>query len=187
MKRLYYLFLLLLPLVYSCDPTSDSVEEETCSDGTPIDQLNCKVGFGDWRIKSVTSDVPRPYLTESTRDWAVFRPDCYSDSYLDLTGFAPTNAENEAVNFFEIEDNEPTCDNGNRSTIETDFDFKSAQVLIAEEHSQFFYGLPITEPGAEHETWYDIRFERDKYIRYRVDKTYEEVDYQVSVELVSAN
>lgn len=183
MRRLYYL-LLLLPLVYSCDPTPTPVEEELCSEGSPIDQLNCKVGFTDWRIKSVTSDVPRPWQGESSRDWTVFVPDCYSSAYLDLTGFLPTTEDTLIVNFFEIADSGTQCDRGNKSMVETDADFRSARVLLWEEHSLFFYGLPYADPVAEHETWYDIRFKQDEYINYRVDKTYEGVDYQVSVELV---
>lgn len=189
MKRLNYLLLLLLPLAYSCDPSNSQAEEEEenlCAAGDAVDQLNCKIGFDDWRLKSVTSDVPRTDSTQSTTDWMAFRPDCYKEGYLGLNGFGPTSEDGEIVNFYELANAQSPCLNLRGSTIESDTEFKSATVLITEEASLFFYGIPFDEPGAVDDIWYDIDYKQDEYLNFWVDKTYNDVDYRLKVEMVPA-
>ena len=184
MKRLHYLLLFLIPFVYSCDPDPVEVEQEACAEGDALDQLNCKVGFSEWRIKSVTSDVARPHTDGPTRDWTQFRPECHNNSFLDLSGFLPTSDTTDSVvNFFDIEADSDACTNDTGNFLESDEDFESASVLYGEEYSTFFYGIPFAQRGAIEETWYGIQFKKDEYLKFLVDKTFEKVDYQVSVEL----
>ncbi len=189
MKRLSYLLLLLLPLAYSCDPSNSKEEEEEnlCAAGDALDQLNCKIGVSDWRLKSVTSDVPRTDSTQSTTDWMAFRPDCYKEGYFGLNGFGPTSEDGDVVNFYELGNAQSPCLNLRSSTIESDTDFKSATVLITQDASLYFYGIPFDEPGGLDDTWYDIEYKQDQYLNFRVDKTYNGVSYRLKIEMVPAN
>ncbi len=189
MKHLSYLLLLLLPLAYSCDPSNSKEDEEEnlCAAGDALDQLNCKVGFANWRLKSVTSDVPRTDSTQSTTDWMGFRPDCYQNGILDLRGFGPTSEEGEIVNFYKLDNAQAPCVNTSISTLETNTDFETAQVLIDQDASLFFYGISFDEDGAVTDTWYDIDYKQDEYLNFRVDKTYNDMDYRLTFELVPAN
>jgi hypothetical protein len=190
MKHLNYLLLLLLPLAYSCDPSNAKEEEEEnlCAAGDALDQLNCKVGFANWRLKSVTSDVPRTDSIQSSTDWMVFRPECYRDGILDLNGFLPTNSgDSEIVNFYKLDNAQAPCVNSSASPLETDTDFETAVVLIDQDASLFFYGVPLDERGGVDDTWYDIEYKEDQYLNFRVDKTYNDVSYRLKIEMVPAN
>ena len=189
MKRLNYLLLLLLPLAYSCDPSNSKAEEEEenlCAAGDALDQLNCKIGKSDWRLKSVTSDVPRTDSTQSTTDWMEFRPDCYQGGILGLSGFLPTSEEGEIANLYQVKNSESPCLDERSSTIESNTDFESATVLITEEASLYFYGIPFDQPGGIDDTWYDIDYKQDEYLNFWVDKTYNDVDYRLKIEMVPA-
>ena len=186
MNRLYYLLFLLLPLVYACDPDEPVAKEEACTDGSPLSQLNCKVGFSEWRIKSVTSDQARPHADGPTRDWAAFDRGCFATSVLSLSGFGPVSDTSDVVvNLFEIENSSSSCGRGLVSTLETDLDFRSATVLYDDDYSSYFYGIPLDDRRSEEETWYDIKFEINESLSFKVDKTFEDVDYRVSVEMES--
>ena len=180
MKHLFYLFLLSFPLVYSCNPSAtEGPEAEQCSTGTPQDQLNCRAS-GNWRLVSVTSDIARPIGSgESTRDWMEFRPECYQGSLLDISAFGG-NAQDGIGGFFDLSNVKADCGDGFGS-IETDFDFQNATVLVDQDAHQFFYGIEI-EPGATSDTWYDIRVVTGESLKYRVDKALDDIDYQLSVE-----
>ena len=189
MKALPYLLPLFIIFVQACGGSpSTAEEEEACTDGTPVDQLNCRVGFSDWRLVSVTSDTPRPLdsLGESTRDWLEFQPECYRNSFLELPGFVG-DADGNVVNFYAIGAPEAPCRGELPSTIITDPDFNSAEVLTAEDAALFFYGIDYGQPGAVTDIWYDIQVERAESITFRVDKTLDDVDYRVSVRLEAIN
>ncbi|WP_116108869.1 hypothetical protein [Lewinella sp. IMCC34191] len=180
MKHLFYFFLLSLPLVYSCNPSAtQEPEAEQCTDGSPTDQLNCQVG-GTWRLVSVTSDVARPVdAGGTTRDWLEFRPECYQESLLDFRPFAGNSTEG-VTGFYEFRNTTDSCPDS-FSTIETDPEFESATVLVDQDASLYFYGIE-TETGATSDTWYDIRVVTGESLKYRVDKTLDDIDYQLSVE-----
>ena len=189
MKHLNYLLLLLLPLAYSCDPSNSKEEEEEnlCAAGDALDQLNCKIGVSDWRLKSVTSDVPRTDSTQSTTDWLAFRPECYQDGIFTLDGFLPTSEDGGVANFYELGNAQSPCLNSRGSKLESDTDFESATVLIDQDASLFFYGIRFEERGAVDDTWYDIDYKQDQYLNFHVDKTYNGKDYHLTVEMVPAN
>ncbi len=182
MKHLNYLLLLLLPLAYSCDPSNSKEEEEEnlCAAGDALDQLNCKVGVSNWRLKSVTSHVPRTDSIQSSTDWMVFRPECSQEGFLDLNGFGPTTDSQEIVGFYELGNAQAPCLNNGPSTIETDTDFETAVVLIDQDASLYIYGIPFDGRGAVDDTWYDIEYKEDQYLNFRVDKTYNDVDYRLT-------
>ena len=184
--RSYYLLLLLLPLASACvsDPVEE--EEELCSDGTPLSQFNCKIGFSEWRIASVSSDVARPHADGPTRDWTAFQQECYRSSFFELSGFGPTTDTGMIVGIPSVENEATNCADDVGNLISTDLDFRDAEVLFGEEHSLFFYGIPFPDNAAQEETWYDIRYQTNEFLRFRVDKTLDGVDYRVSVEMVPA-
>ena len=179
----FYLLLLLLPLVWSCGSDDDMSDDDMrCPDNIPATILNCPLSDGVWSIKSVNSNIARPHLSGSTTNWLTFHLPCYSSTVLDWNGFLPTSNMTHAA-FFPIDASSDNCVSDIANTIVADDDFLRADLSYSEGYSLFMYGLPFEDQFADDETWYDIEFKREEYLRFKVDKLIDGVRYEVSVEM----
>ena len=196
MKKLSYLLLLLLPLVYACNSKTDvtgmDMEEEleTCTEGTNAQRVDCRIGDTEWIVRSVTSNIPRPLAGGGeTTEWTDFSLSCRDEAVFKLYRLAPLPSDS-IVAFPETRylTSECTAQMNGRFTDEGPLvvgsDFRDGEFSYTSRHSEMFYGIELeAESAAQTDYWYDISFERDEFFRFTVNKSYEGVDYVVDVDL----
>ena len=176
-----YPVLLLLTLCYfACDPTQPDVQEAACQDGTAADQLNCRVAYADWVVRSVTSEPERPRgAGKFTNNWLEFTPEECFGAVLDLGAFAPDGPGNQLTRY-RLTNVAADCATDYRE-LRTDDNLQRAEVQVDRNISRAFYGVDPGKDTTFTDVWYDITIDPAVSVTYRVDKTLDGVDYQLEV------